>query len=132
MAIQDPLTGCGPKQLDNFDYSETYTAIFQNESVDIDTEPSYSFDAELDDELIRKALSSPLFTQEREEPTNLRQTYHSHEESLLPAQSFLPVQVRRDPCTNQVQICLRNRSQVATWKTSESGFFLETRRANSC
>ena len=81
-------TGYEPNVIDNFDYSETYTAIFQNESVDVDTEPSYSFDAELDDELIRKALSSPLFTQEREESANLRQTYHSHEESLLPAQSF--------------------------------------------
>ena len=29
-----------------------------------------------------------MFTQEREEPANLRQTYDSHEESLLPAQSF--------------------------------------------
>ena len=45
-------------------------------------------DAELDDETMGKALSSPLFIQEREEPANLRQTYHSHEESLLPAQSF--------------------------------------------
>ena len=44
-----------PNVIDNFDYSETYTAIFQNDPVDIDTEPSYSFDAELDDELIRKA-----------------------------------------------------------------------------
>ena len=41
-----------------------------------------------DDELAGKALSSPLFIQEREERANLRQTYHSHEESLLPAQSF--------------------------------------------
>ena len=49
----------------------------------------YSCDAELDDELIGKALSSPMFIQEREEPANLRQTYHSHEESLLPAQSFI-------------------------------------------
>ena len=32
--------------------------------------------------------SSPLFIQERQEPANLRQAYHSHEESLLPAQSF--------------------------------------------
>ena len=74
MAIQDPLTSCGPKQLDNFDFSETYTAIFQNESVDIDTEPSHSFDAELDDELIRKALSSPLLLRARrtgEPETNL-------------------------------------------------------------
>ena len=81
-------TGFEPNVIDNFDDSETYTVIFQNESVDIDTKPSYSFDAKLDDELIRKALSSPLFTQEREEPANLRQTYHSHDESLLPAQSF--------------------------------------------
>ena len=64
-------------------------AVFQEESVDTDTEPSYSCDAELDDELIGKALSSPLFIQEREEPANLRQTYHSHEESLLPAQAFV-------------------------------------------
>ena len=36
----------------------------------------------------RKRLSSPLFILEREEPANLRQAYHSHEESLLPAQSL--------------------------------------------
>ena len=62
--------------------------MFQNESVGIDTEPSYLCDAELDDEIIGKALSSPLFIKEREEPANLRQAYHFHEESLLPAQSF--------------------------------------------
>ena len=50
-------TGYEPNVIDNFDYAETHTAIFQNESVDVDTEPSYSFDAKLDDELIRKALS---------------------------------------------------------------------------
>ena len=88
VAIYNPLTGYEPHQLDNFDYSEAFAAIFQDGSVDIDTELSYSCDAELDDELIGKAKSSPLFNQEREEPANLRQTYHSHEESLLPAQSF--------------------------------------------
>ena len=88
MTIHNPLTGYEPNQLGNFGYSETSAAIFQDESVDIETEPWYSFDAELDDELIGKALSSPLFIQEREEPANLRQTYHSHEESLLPAQPF--------------------------------------------
>ena len=62
--------------------------IFQEESGDKDTEPSYSCDAELDDETIVKALSSPLFIQETGESANLRQTYHSHAESLLPAQSF--------------------------------------------
>ena len=88
MAIHNPLTGYEPKLLDNFDYSETSAAIFQDESRDVDTEPSYSCDADLDDEMIGKALSSPLFIEEREEPANLRQAYHSHEESLLPAQSF--------------------------------------------
>ena len=88
MAMHNPLTGYEPKLLDNFDYLETSAAIFQDESGDIDTEPSYSCDAELDDELIRKALSSPLFIQQREEPANLRQTCHSHEDRWLPAQSF--------------------------------------------
>ena len=62
--------------------------IFLDESGDLDTEPSYLCDAELDDETIGKALSSPLFIQEREEPADRRQAYHSREESLLPAQSF--------------------------------------------
>ena len=53
-----------------------------------DALPSYLFDAELDDDTIGTALSSPLFTQEREEPASRRQAYHSLEESLLPAQSF--------------------------------------------
>ena len=88
MAIYNPLTGYEPKLLDNFDHSEASAMTFQDESGDIETEPSYSCDAELDDEIIGKALSSPLFIQEREEPVNLRQAYHCHEESLLPAQSF--------------------------------------------
>ena len=58
VAIYNPLTSYEPNQLnnqlDNFDYSETSAAIFQDESVDIDTEPSFSCDAELDDELIGK------------------------------------------------------------------------------
>ena len=42
-------------------------------------------DAELDNETIGRALSSPLFIQERRISG---QAYHSHEEKLLPAQSF--------------------------------------------
>ena len=132
MAEQNPLTGYEPKQLDNFDHSETCTAIFQNESVDIDAEPSYSFDAEFDDELIRKALSSPLFTQEREEPVNLRQTYHSQEESLLPAQSFFARASSGRPAYEPSSDV--NGNQVPTWKTSESGFSIlleRQKRANS-
>ena len=82
MAIHNTLTGYEPNQLDNqldnSDYSETYAVIFQNESVDIDTEPSYSCDAELDDELIAKVLSSPLFIQEREESLLPAVLFHTH------------------------------------------------------
>ena len=88
MAMHNPLTVYEPNLLDNFDCSETSAMIFQDESADIDTELSYLCDAELDDETIGKALSSPLFIQEREEPANLRLAYHSHQESLLPAQPF--------------------------------------------
>ena len=117
----NPLTG--------YDYSETSAAIFQDESVDMDTEPSYSCDAQLDDEVIGKALSSPLFIQEREEPANLRQTYHSHEESLLPAQSFFHAhKFGETRFRTKKQICLKNGNQVATWKTSESGFSLKDKK----
>ena len=87
VAIYTPLTGYEPNIPDDFHYSET-TEIFFQEQSDIDTEPSYSYDAELDDETIGKALSSPLFIQEPEEPANLRQAYHSQAESVLPAQPF--------------------------------------------
>ena len=57
IAIYNPLTGYEPKLLDNFYRSETSAMILQDESGDMDTEPSFSYDAELDDELIEKALS---------------------------------------------------------------------------
>ena len=88
MAIYHPFTGYEPKLLDDFHYSETSAMTVQKESGYIDAEPSYLCDAKLDDETIGKALSSPLFIQEREEPADRRQAYHSHEESLLSAQSF--------------------------------------------
>ena len=102
-------------QLDNFDNSDTSTMIFQDESSDVDTEPSYSCDAELDDELITKALSSPLFIKEREEPANLRQACNTLMKKVCCQHSpFSHAQVRRDPYTNQVHICLKNGNQVAT------------------
>ena len=81
--------------------------IFQEESGDKETEPSYLCDAELDDETIGRALPSPLFIQERGESADRRQAYHSYEESLLPAQSFFahsrterPVHELSSPGTN--------------------------------
>ena len=76
-----PPTGYEPKLLD--DYSETTEIIFQEESGDKDVVPSYLCDAELDDVTIGKALSSPLFIQEREEPADRRQAYHSYEKKVF-------------------------------------------------
>ena len=96
------------------------------DSGDKDTEPSHLCDAELDDETIGKAPSSPLFIQEREEPADRRQAYHSYEESLLPAQSFFThTQELGDPYTNLVRV---NENQVAKWKTKESGFSLKVKK----
>ena len=110
MAIHNPLTGYEPNQVDNFDYSETSAMIFLNESVDKETEPSYLCDAELDDETIGNALSSPLFTQEREDPANLRQAYHSLEESLLPAQSFF-THTRTERPVHELRSCEQKSSR---------------------
>ena len=126
-------TSYEPNATDNFDYSETYTAIFQNESVDIDTEPSYSFDMELDDELIRKALSSPLFTQEREEPANLRQTIRSLEESLLPAQSFFAHTITgRAVCEPSSNFVSKTEIKSRPGKQANPDSLWKTPRANSC
>ena len=97
MAMHNPLSGYEPKLLDNFDYSETSAMIFQDESGDIDTELSYSCDAECDDEIIGKAPPPPLFIQEQEEPANLRQAYHSHEESCCQLSLLSHTQVRGRP-----------------------------------
>ena len=59
MAIYHPPTRYEPNIPDDFHCSETSAMIFQDESGDIDTEPSYSCDAELDGEIIGIALSSP-------------------------------------------------------------------------
>ena len=67
MAMYNPPTGYEPKHLDNFDDLETSAMIFKDESGDMDTEPSYSYDAEVDDEIVGKAPSSPLFTQKRQD-----------------------------------------------------------------
>ena len=86
LANNAPPTGYESNFFDDFHYSET-TEIFLQESSS-DTMPLYLHDAEPSDETIGRALCSPLFIQEREEPAGGRQAYHSFEESLLPSQSL--------------------------------------------
>ena len=51
-------------------------------------------DSEISDYTIGRALSSPLFTQEREEPAGRGQAYQSFEESFLSSQSLSVSHVR--------------------------------------
>ena len=87
-----PLKGYEPNFFDDYHFSETSAMIFQESSSD--TRPSYLHDAEISDDTIGRALTSPLFTQEREEPVGRRQAFHSPEESLLSSQSLSVGHVR--------------------------------------
>ena len=85
LAEKNPLTGYEPNFIGNYQISET-TEIFIQESSS-DSRPSNLHDLEISDYTIGRALASPLFTQEREDPASRRQAYHSLDESLLSSQS---------------------------------------------
>ena len=89
LSENDPLTGY---EVDNYQISET-TEIFIQESSS-DSRPSNLHDWEISDYTIGRALSSPLFTQEREDPASRRQACHSLDESLLSSQSLSVGHVR--------------------------------------
>ena len=83
MANDAPLTGYEPNDLD-YHISETIEVFIQESG---ENRSLNSHDLDLDDCTIGRALSSPLFTQEREEKAGHRQAHHSLEESLLSSQS---------------------------------------------
>ena len=99
MANNAPLTGYEPNFFDDYHFSET-TEIFIQESSS-DSRPSNLHDAEISDDTIGRALSSPLFTQEREQPAGRRQADHS-EESLLSSQTLSVVHVRTVRLVNEL------------------------------
>ena len=103
LAENIPLTGYEPNILDDLHYSETTEIFFQEQSSD--TMPSYLLDVELSDETIGRALSSPLFIQEREEPARTEDKLISLLKKVCcQLSSFLCVmQERRHPCTNLVR-----------------------------
>ena len=117
LAENTPLTGYEPNILDDFHFSETTEIFFQEQSSD--TKPSYLCDAELDDETIGRALSSPLFIQEREEPADRRQAGHSFEESLFPAQSFSVCHARTGRPVHELS-SLSSRSREKPSRDSEN------------
>ena len=126
MAMYHPLTGYEPNVLDDFHYSETSAMIFQDESGDIDTEPSNLCDTELDDETIGKsAIFTTVFSGARTEDklTTLMKKVCCQ----LSPFSHTHTQERGDPYTNLVRA--NNESQVAKWKTKESGFSLKDKKS---
>ena len=103
-----PLTGYEPNIFDESHSSET-TEIFPQEQSS-DTMPSYLHDAEISDDTIGRALSSPLCAQEREDAASRRQAYHSPEESLLSSQSLSVGHVRTERLLNEfgsLSTCVR-------------------------
>ena len=72
LAEYDPLTGYEPN--DNH-ISETTEPYIQESSGESGSLSSHDF--EYDDYTIGMALSSPLFTKEREDPVSRRQAFHS-------------------------------------------------------
>ena len=94
-----PLTGDEPNFFDDYHFSETAEIFIQESSSD--SRPSYLHDSEISDDTVGRALSLPLFTQEREEPAGRRQAYHSPEESLLLSQSLSVGHVRTERLVNE-------------------------------
>ena len=84
LAEYDPLTGYEPNELD-YHISETNDIFIQLSSSD--NRSLNLHDLELDDYTIGMALSSPLFTQEREDAASHRRAYHSQDEGLSSSQS---------------------------------------------
>ena len=95
------LTGYEPNFFDDYHFSETSEIFIQESSSD--TRPSYLHDSEISDDTIGRALSSPLFTQEREEPADRKQAYHSLEENLLSSQSLSVGHVRTERLVNELR-----------------------------
>ena len=106
LADNNPLTGYDPNVIDNYHISETTEIFIQEPSSD--SRPSNMHDLEIDNYTIGRALSSPLFTQEREDPASRRQAYHSPDESLLSSQSLSVCHVRAGRLVNEFESLISN------------------------
>ena len=89
-------------------------------------------DFEYDDVTIGKALSSPLFTQEREDDVSRRRAHHSQDEGLSSSQSLSVSHYRTGrPVVKPLDSQIPNvrQSQLRKWENQDS--FGTTKRANS-
>ena len=136
LANNTPLTGYEPNNLDDFHNSETTEIICQEQSGDKDAVSSYLHDPELDDETIGKAPSSPLFTQEREDPASRRQAYHSLDESLLPSESLSFCHVRTERPVHELcsyfQASEKTKSRLRKWANQDSPWTSKKQILDDC
>ena len=126
-----PFTGYEPNFLNDFHFSET-TEIFIQESSS-DTRPSNLHGSEISDHTIGRALSSPLFTQERQDPAGRRQAYNSLEESLLSSQSLSVGHVRTERLVNECGSLLATvrENPCCDLENEQIRILLEPKRADS-
>ena len=82
LAEYDPLTVYEPNDYHISETTEPYIQESSGENGSLN-----SHDLEYDDYTIGMALSSPLFTQEREDDASRGRAYHSHGEDLSSSQS---------------------------------------------
>ena len=80
LADYDPLTGYEPNDYHISEATEPHIQESSGENGSLN-------DLEYDDATIGIALSSPLFTQEREDYASRRRAYHSHDEGFSSSQS---------------------------------------------
>ena len=83
LAEYDPLTDYESNDLHISETTELYIQESSSEDKSLN-----SHDLEYDDYTIGIALSSPLFTQEREDAASRRHSYHSPDKDLSSSQSF--------------------------------------------
>ena len=122
LAEYDPLTGYGPNDLNISETTELHIQESSGENGSLN-----SHDLEYDDCTIGKALSSPLFTQEREDAASPRRAYHSHDEGLSSSQSSSVGHRTGRPVVEQFDS--PEKIRTAAQKMSKSGFFWNDRES---
>ena len=122
---QDPLTGYEPNDYHIWETTEPYIQESTRENGSLN-----SHDFECDDCTIGMALSSPLFTQEREDDASRRRVYHSSEESSLSSQSSHVGHRTGRPVDRLIHKSQTSKKiYAAAQKMSESGFFWKNKES---
>ena len=105
LAEYDPLTGHEPNDYHISETTEPYIQESTGENGSLN-------DLEYDDCTIGMALSSPLFTQEREDDASRRRAYHSQDEGLSSSQSSSVGHRTERPVVEQFDSQTRNVREI--------------------